>query len=197
MTSRYRPQILAYSLISLEIDNVLETTKNELVRVTLFNTLEKIKNLGKLSYESIDKCRHEISENIKLNEEEKEFAYMWTSWNRLKEYYRPYGMSPLLCNVTNGLDVIEEVDEDEYLERNDQKIDLQKELDGRDDGHLTCEIGVSTSSSSSSLACSFTYADVLLGRQIELKKRKREHLSSLNSDEDVESLNETDSLLNI
>lgn len=195
LTYRYRPQILAYSLISLEIDNVLETTKNELVRVTLFNTLEKIKNLGKLSYEPIDKCRHEISENIKLNEEEKEFANMWTSWNRLKEYHRPYGMSPLLFNVTNGLDVIEEVDEDEYLERNDQKIDFQKELDG--DGHLTCEIGVSTSSSSSSLSCSFTYADVLLGRQIELKKRKREHLSSLNSDEDVESLYETDSLLNI
>lgn len=109
-------------------------------------------------------------------------------------------MSPILYT---HLDVIEEVDEEDDNEQidNDKSGDLSGDefkLDGLSmsassaaaNSSACCDY--STSSSASSLALSsvssVTYADVVLGRQLDAKKRKREHTISFSSDnEDIDN----------
>lgn len=174
LADHYRPQLMAYSLLSLEMDRVLPGLQDESSRNALLNTLELLKSMGKLRYESIDKCKYEIAANVsELDEDE---YNLWSTLSRLRDYPRTYGMSPLLYNIAaGGLDVIEEVDENEDTDRTPMITnDSSSEFCG------------STSSSSSSLALPvhpITYADVLLGRQLELKIRRRENLMSYGFDD--------------
>lgn len=195
LAGHYRPQLMAYSLMSLEMEKVMNEMNDGAVVFALSNTLELVKSMGKLGYESIDKCKHQIVEHASELDEEEELVDSWAlSWARLRDHYRPYGMSPMLYS---HLDVIEEVDEEE---EENEKSGVNDDKSGFKDDLVTstlssnggCDGDYSTSSSSSSLALSsvssITYADVVLGRQHDaIKKRKHEHLLSFSSDnEDVD-----------
>lgn len=163
------------------------------MKSALINTLELVKQLGKLRYESIDKCKQQILEHMAHLEEYKNlFGSYLDEYYLLKTTMRPsYSMTPLLYNISNSLDVIEEVDED--AEENNYSINGNNDND--DENSIGSEFSASTSSSSSSLGPAdwhlhFTYADVLLGRSLDdLKKRKRSHNSFSNSS-DGDDVNE-------
>lgn len=198
LAGHYRPQLMAYSLISLEMEKVMNEMSDGAVVFALSNALELIKSMGKLGYESIDKCKHQIVEHASELDEVEEIVDTWAL--SCARFNRPYGMSPILYT---HLDVIEEVDEEDDNEQIDH--DKSGELSGDEfklDGlsmsassaaaNSSACCDYSTSSSASSLALSsvssVTYADVVLGRQIDAKKRKREHTISFSSDnEDIDN----------
>lgn len=181
LAGHYRPQLMAYALMHLELEHVLAQIDEPTVQTTLSNTLEALKSIGKLSYEEIDKCKHQIVEHVSCDCDEEDDQYAPPNlWQLPTRFYRSYGMSPLLYNVAaTSLDVIEEVDEEADEETHQQQ-------------HATAAANIndiSTSSSASSLSFmstspSFTYADVVLGRQIDSAKKRKLDEHHFNYDDD-------------
>lgn len=198
----FRPQVLAFSLLGLELEHYLCLSGNDSMRQrSLRDTFEMLKNLVKLDDESIERCQHKIIDELRM------YGKMTTS-SRCHLRSHGLGYSSLHHSSCEPLDVIEEVDEDQYdQDQHDTHDDYETinsqtrschETDDEDNSsHSDTDNHLSTSSSSSSLAQSTsttpssflpglcTYADVLAGRQCELKKpRNGEYhfMVSLNSE---------------
>lgn len=126
------------------------------------------KNFAKFDFKSIEQCKQEIVYHLNdINKEYKAFSSIWNSWSRLRENFKSNGFSTMLCSSNFGLGVIQEVDEDQYDERYNQICNQATRVIKNDYNSLSYGLCASKSSSSSSLGLSaFTYADVLIGRQL-------------------------------
>lgn len=191
LTTMFKPNVLAFSLISLQMDKALGLISSEKIRNSLSDMLDSIKQFCKLSFELVDKCKEHLRSHLATVETNKTLFD-----NYFDEYYKwkirnlkqsSIFVSPLAA-VNSHLDVIEE---EEYEDQN-ENLDIADE---------SCDIGdyVPTTSTTititkeekkceqsriyfdSSKFMNFSYADILSGR----KDNKRKLSENSNEDEEM------------
>jgi len=123
LTSTYKPHILAFSLLSLQMDKCLETMENKAVSDVLEKMLDSIKQLCKLEYETVDKCKEHIKDHLLSIENTKNLFdsyFKESSANyRMMRDYRPSSLFiPQLSAIATQLSAIAEEDE-ELLDEED------------------------------------------------------------------------------
>lgn len=153
--NNYRPTLLAYSLMALQLD---EYSLSEILR----HPLDALRDLLKLAYEEVDKCKEQIKQHLINMEDSKNLYDLY-----LKDFYRNTASCSSLFTLpplpVSNLDVIEEEEEQPEDEQSHTSIMDQQ----------TVKIPEPCPSE-------LTYADVVLGRP----KRKRSSNSS--SDDDID-----------
>ncbi|CAF0733126.1 unnamed protein product [Brachionus calyciflorus] len=134
LTNAYKPHILAFSIISLQMDKVFQTTTTEEIKASLNETLALIKINCKINYELVDKCKEELRSHLASVETNKNLFE-----NYFDEYYKwkiqslrlsSKFASPLSA-VNIQLDAIKEEEEEEEMKQN-YEIHMEESCDASD-----------------------------------------------------------------
>jgi len=193
LTNTYKPHVLAYSLISLQMDKIFQNICSDEIKTSLNNVLEQIKQSCKLKFELVDKCKEQMRSHLATVETNKNLFdnyfddyYRWKIQNlRLSSKF----LSPLSA-VNIQLDAIKEEDEEELNEN--YEMHMEESCDASDyvskkenDTNISNFKSTQMKFLESSKFGTFSYADILSGAKGS-KKRKLSENSCNEEEEEIE-----------
>lgn len=127
LTNMYKPHVLAYSLISLEMDKVFESIGSDLIKNSLGDMLETIKQYCKLSFELVDKCKEQLKSHLASVENTKTLFD-----NYFDEYYhwkiRNLKQSSIFVSPLSAVNTqLDAIKEEEEIEEQEEEEDFEDE----------------------------------------------------------------------
>lgn len=142
LTTTYKPHILAYSLLSVQLEKSFEIMDNSpnpavnkrAIKDSLNKTMDTIMANCKLSYETLDKCREHVKHHLASMKNMKNLfdnyfnEYMIA--NRLKNYKPSALFIPQLSAICTQLTAIKE--EEEELFMNEESSMAPEDYEGSD-----------------------------------------------------------------
>lgn len=134
LTTTYKPHMLAYSLLCLQMDKTLDTIQD---RASLDKMMELIKQNCKISYETLDKCKEAIKYHLVSIENTKSLfdRYFNNEHNlsqRIKDYKPSSLFIPQLSAINTQLTAIKEEDEEEEMLESDDDDDDEETYEQND-----------------------------------------------------------------
>lgn len=158
LVSQFKPHVLAYSLLSIQMDKTLETiSKNKSMCSAMNQTMDLISLMCKLNDQQIEQCKSQLKYHLQTIENTKSLFDRYFNQSTSNIRIRNY-RSLFVSSLPVPLSAIKEEDEEEYM--------MDEDEEEYADNHHLSHLNMQQKEHQAFLS----YADILAGRQDQKRK---------------------------